>query len=132
VSFLLDTNILSAHLKGGFPRHESKFLQHMGQLYTSTLNLGELFIWANKSPKSADRLQEIQKMLADVTPLIIDVHVAEQFGVVRTQQLASGTLTPALDLFVACTALAHNYTLVTHNTSDFVGIPGLRVVDWLT
>jgi tRNA(fMet)-specific endonuclease VapC len=112
-----------------FPETRVEVPPAHGQLYTSTLNLGELFIWAHKSPKSADRLQEIQKMLADVTPLVIDVSVAEQFGVVRAQQLASGTLTPALDLFVACTALAHNYTLVTHNITDFVGIPGLRVVD---
>ena len=31
------------------------------------------------------------------------------------------------DLLIACIALAHDATLVTRNTKDFVGIPGLQV-----
>lgn len=36
-----------------------------------------------------------------------------------------------MDLLIAATALAHDLTLVTHNTHDFAHVPGLRVVDWL-
>lgn len=131
MSFLLDTNILSAHLKGGYPRLESKFMQHGGQLYTSTLNLGELYVWAYKSPKSVSRLQDIAKLIVDVKCLDICLQTAEIFGSIRTHQIATGTLTPTLDLFIACAALLRDYTIVTHNTADFANIPGLRVVDWL-
>lgn len=31
-----------------------------------------------------------------------------------------------------CSALVHNFTLVTHNTADYQNIPGLRLDDWLT
>jgi tRNA(fMet)-specific endonuclease VapC len=36
-----------------------------------------------------------------------------------------------MDLFNAATALVHNLTLVTHNTSDNSRIPGLTLTDWL-
>lgn len=35
------------------------------------------------------------------------------------------------DLMIACVALEHDLTLVTHNTVDFQNIPGLRLEDWL-
>lgn len=131
MSFLLDTNILSAHLKGTAPSVESKFLLHTGQLYTSTLNLGELLTWAHRSAKAADRLKEIGVLLNDVQLLTIDRAVAECFAAARSHQLRTGVLTPVVDLFIAATALAHNFTVVTHNTADFAHIPNLRVVDWI-
>jgi len=35
-------------------------------------------------------------------------------------------------LIIAATALLHNLTLVTHNSQDFLNIPGLRMADWLS
>jgi predicted nucleic acid-binding protein len=35
------------------------------------------------------------------------------------------------DAMIAAVALVHNLTLVTHNTSHFQNIPGLRLEDWL-
>ena len=37
----------------------------------------------------------------------------------------------SIDLMIASTALVHDLTLVTHNTSHFARIPGLRLADWL-
>lgn len=34
------------------------------------------------------------------------------------------------DLLIACIALTHDATLVTRNTKDFVGIPGLKLENW--
>ncbi len=33
---------------------------------------------------------------------------------------------------IAAVALTHDLTLVTHNTADFISVPGLRLVDWLS
>lgn len=130
MSFLLDTNVLSAYLKGRAPRVQSKFMQHGGQLHTSAINLGELYVWAYKSPKQSERLKRIEELLQHVTCFNIDPAVAERFATARTEQLATGTITPTLDLFVAATALVYNFTLVTRNVADFASIPNLRIVDW--
>jgi tRNA(fMet)-specific endonuclease VapC len=37
-----------------------------------------------------------------------------------------------MDLLIASVALAHDLTLVTHNTGHFQEMPGLRLEDWLT
>lgn len=42
-----------------------------------------------------------------------------------------GQVVPAADLMIGCVALAHDLTLVTHNTKDFVLVPGLRLDDWI-
>ena len=34
------------------------------------------------------------------------------------------------DILIASVCLANEYTLVTHNTKDFVNIDGLQLVDW--
>jgi tRNA(fMet)-specific endonuclease VapC len=34
------------------------------------------------------------------------------------------------DLQIAATALAHDCVLITHNTEEFVRVPGLRLDDW--
>jgi tRNA(fMet)-specific endonuclease VapC len=34
------------------------------------------------------------------------------------------------DLLIASIAVAHNLTLVTHNTGEFGRIPGLQIQDW--
>ncbi len=42
-----------------------------------------------------------------------------------------GHIVPQFDLLIASVALAHDLTLVTHNTADFARIPDLRIEDWL-
>lgn len=34
------------------------------------------------------------------------------------------------DLMIASIARAHSLTLVTHNTSEFSRVPGLKLEDW--
>jgi predicted nucleic acid-binding protein len=45
MSFLLDTNILSAHLRRSASLAH-RFFQHSGRLYTASISLGELYVWA--------------------------------------------------------------------------------------
>ncbi len=130
MSFLIDTNIASAYLKGN-AKVFSRFMQHTGGLYTSALVAGELFSWAFRANAPADRLESLVAMLADVPILEVDHDVARKFGEVRAVLLDQGRPKPGIDLFIACTALVHDLTVVTHNVADFQGIPELRIQDWL-
>jgi tRNA(fMet)-specific endonuclease VapC len=50
---------------------------------------------------------------------------------VRGKLLQQGISVSRVDLLIGSVALAHNLTMVTHNTADFQNIPGLRLEDWL-
>ena len=52
VSYLIDTNICSAHLKQS-GAITSKFLQHSGRLHISTVTVGELYTWALRAKARA-------------------------------------------------------------------------------
>jgi tRNA(fMet)-specific endonuclease VapC len=131
MSFLLDTNTCSAHLKrpAGLIH---RFVQHSGGLYLSTIVLGELYTWAYRRQSPSQVIQRIEKdLLPDVTVLAFDSDCAKEFGRVRGQLLRQGISVSQMDLLIAAVALVHNLTLVTHNTADYKNVPGLRLDDWL-
>jgi tRNA(fMet)-specific endonuclease VapC len=130
VSFLLDTNICSAHFRSrrGLTH---RFIQHGGRLFVPTIVLGELYAGAYKVDRPTPLLRGIEDLLAAVKVLPYDQQCAEVFGVTRGGLLRRGISVPSVDLMIAAVALAHDLTLVTHNTADFANVPGLRLEDWL-
>jgi tRNA(fMet)-specific endonuclease VapC len=131
MSFLLDTNILSAHLRkpGGLGH---RFIQYSGRLYTSSICLGELFVWAYGRDDPAPTLAAIRTLLEyEVSVIAFDEDCAEEFGRLRSELRKQGISVNTIDLLVASVALVYDLTLVTHNTADFQHIPGPRLQDWL-
>jgi len=130
MSFLIDTDICSAHLK-----HKgivtNRFLQYTGRLYLSTISLGELYTWILRTKAPPLRLQQLQELLDDMIVLDVTAKVAEQYGRLQARMLDVGTPAPSMDLMIAATALVHDLTLVTHNTRDYMNISDLRLRDWL-
>jgi predicted nucleic acid-binding protein len=53
------------------------------------------------------------------------------YGQIRALLEKQGNRLEDTDLFIAATALANDYTLVTHNTRHFSRIPGLKLEDWM-
>ncbi len=131
MSFLLDTNICSAHLKrpSGLIH---RFVQHGGGLFISTVVLGELYTWAYRRNDPQKLLSVIeQDLLPDLTVLDFDRQCASQFGQLQAELLRQGKVVNPVDLMIAAVALVHDLTLVTHNTQHFEPVAGLRRVDWL-
>ncbi|MFO0970356.1 MAG: type II toxin-antitoxin system VapC family toxin [Gemmataceae bacterium] len=130
MSFLLDTDICSAHFKGN-RLVTARFLQYTGQLYLSTIVCGELYTWVARKAAPLSRLQSFNDLLIEAHVLDIDQSVATKFGQVRAGLFDHGLNVSEMDLLIAATALVHDLTLVTHNIADYVKVPGLRLVDWL-
>lgn len=63
--------------------------------------------------------------------LDVTLAVAEKYGQLQAGLLDAGMPAPGMDMLIAATALVHDLTLVTHNTQDYVNVPGLRLVDWI-
>ncbi len=130
MSFLIDSDICSAHLKLRGPV-TSRFLQYTGRLYISAVTVGELFAWALRAKAPPQRLQSLHDLLDDAVVLDVTEAVGRKFGEVRAGLLDAGKPAPDMDLLIAATALVHNLTLVTHNVRDFANVPGLDMIDWL-
>jgi len=131
MSYLLDTDICSAHFKrpAGLMH---RFVQHSGGLYLSTIVLGELYTWAYQRPSPASLVNRIEnELLADISLLDYDRQCCERFGRLRGQLLRQGISVSRIDLMIGSVALVHDLTVVTHNTRDYRNIPGLRLEDWL-
>jgi tRNA(fMet)-specific endonuclease VapC len=132
VSFLLDTNILSEHLRrpAGLTH---RFVQHSGRLYTSSVSLAELYDWAYGRNDPAPTIATIQNLLTyEVNLIPFDADCAEDFGRLRVDLRRQGINVDNMDLLIAATARVYDLTLVTQNTRHFQGIPRLRLEDWLT
>ncbi len=118
MSFLLDTDTCSAHLKrpSGLMH---RFMQHSGGLYIPTVVLAELYTWAyhRQNPNSII-LQIENDLLSDVGVLDFDSDCAKEFGRIRGLLLQQGVSVSRMDLLIASVALVHNLTMVTHNTKD--------------
>ena len=66
-----------------------------------------------------------------IAVLPFDDGCAKEFGRLRGVLKRKGIVVSPIDLMIASVALAHDLTLVTHNTADFRPIPDLRLDDWL-
>jgi len=130
MSFLLDTDICSAYLKGNNRVH-GRFIQYGGRMHVSAVTAGQLFTWALVAGPTSARMQRLLKLLRDATFLDVDRTVSEKFGELRVQQAKRGQRTPDMDLLIAATAVVHNLTVVTHNQKHFTTVPGLNLQDWL-
>jgi predicted nucleic acid-binding protein len=132
VSFLLDTDILSEHLRRPVGLAH-RFIQHSGRLNTSSVSLAELYDWVNGRSDPAPIRAAVQSLLTyEVSVIPLDADCAEEFGRLRVALRRQGLNVDNIDLLIAATALVYDLTLVTHNTRHFQNIPNLRLDDWLT
>ncbi len=132
MSFLLDTNICSAHLRR--PRGLThRFIQHAGRLHVSSIVVAELYTWAYIQEDPTKILDAIETLLrSEVNILPYDKQCAEEFGKLRGSLRRQGITVSPVDLLIASVAQAHDLVLVTNNVADFARIPDLQIVDWLT
>lgn len=129
MSFLLDTDICSAYLKG-HQKLGNQFLLHSGLLQISVITVGELHTWARRARTLPKYSAAIEVLLRELPVIPVDDAIARRFGVERAILMDAGKPIAEMDLIIAATALEYDLTLVTHNTSDYQRISGLRLRDW--
>jgi tRNA(fMet)-specific endonuclease VapC len=130
---MLDTNILIYFIKHK-PVSVAQRINALGDeanLCMSFFTYAELLKGAELSSKRSGVLRQIDALTA-LVPVLFDTgrglceHYAQQFLALK----ARGTPVRANHLWIACHALSHQATLVSHNVREFERIQGLRVEDW--
>lgn len=90
----------------------------------------ELFYGAMKSTDPERALARQEAFLQAFRSFPFDDDAARHYARIRAELARKGTPIGANDMLIAAIALAHNLTLVTHNTGEFGRVAGPRVEDW--
>ncbi|MBD2103120.1 PIN domain-containing protein [Leptolyngbya sp. FACHB-261] len=131
MTYLLDTNACIGYLT----RRSSPIVQKLALLTPQDIVLceivkAELYYGAYKGSRLESNLAVLDEFFSRFVSLPFNQEAAQEYGRVRSHLEALGLPIGPLDLQIAAIALAHNVTLVTHNTREFSRISQLRIEDW--
>ncbi len=136
--FLLDTNVISELVK---PRPQPAVVRWVEEtdenlLCLSVLTLGEIRKGVAVLQKSVRRaaleawLESDLRLRFSKRILPIDEDIADRWGALAGQAQNDGRALPVIDGLLAATAIHHNLTLVTRNTSDIAATGVLLFNPW--
>ena len=130
MGFVVEIDTCAALLTGN-RRVYNRFKKYQGKLFVSAITMAELCAWAYRPGASIDLRSGLSGLVRTATVLDVDHIGAIRFGRERQRLLGQGVVMPFAYLFIACTALVYDYTVVTHDTKYFAKVPGLKLDDWI-
>lgn len=129
--YLLDSNVCIQLLNGRHRGLIDRFHRQDPQdIVLCSMVKGELQRGALRSQRIELNLQRLETFFAPLKSLPFDDTAAEHYARIGADLSRRGTPIGPNDLIIAATALAHNATLITHNTGEFGRVQGLRMEDW--
>ena len=131
MKFLLDTNICVFLIRKQSDSTRAHILRHrVGEIGISSITESELRFEADKSSDPARNHALLDRFLLTLPVLSFDSECAREYGKIRAFLEKNGSPIGSLDNLIAAHALSAGLTVVTNNTREFQGVPGLSVVDW--
>jgi tRNA(fMet)-specific endonuclease VapC len=131
MKWLLDTNACIRYLNGRAPILKQRIdVALPADSCVCSVVKAEMFFGAARSTDAARALARQRYFLSRFRSLAFDDAAADAYGVVRAHLAAAGTPIGPNDLLIAAIAIANDVVLVTHNTSEFGRVPGVRIDDW--
>lgn len=126
----IDTDVLIDVLRGHEPAlGRVKGLEEEGAtLFTTSVNVFELYYGALKSKKIEQNLGAVKKLFEILVALDFTKDAAEKAGEVLSGLETKGQTMETRDLFVGATALANGCALLTRNIGHFKRIEGLDLL----
>ena len=131
MTFLPDTNACIALLRQRHPTLTARWqATEASQVVLCSVVVYELRHGAERSSNPAREHVRLDAFLAPFVSLPFDDGCARRCAEIRRELERTGFVIGPHDLQIAATALHYNLTLVTHNTREFIRIPGLKLDDW--
>ncbi|NLA75801.1 MAG: type II toxin-antitoxin system VapC family toxin [Deltaproteobacteria bacterium] len=132
--YLLDTNILSELVKKkphpGFIGRLSSEPSEM--LYTSSVCVIELrYGSALRDDFDMFWNRIFENIISRITILEFGENEAYTAGDILAQLQKKGQMIGVEDIYIAATAISHNFILVTANIRHYKGIDNLRIENWI-
>lgn len=129
--YLLDTNIVSAALRGSVEIDERLAVLDSSQWCVSSVTRAQLRFGVALKPASARLRQLVEGFLAAATTAPWDARAADRHGVLRASLRSAGTPIGDFDEMIAAHALSIGAVLVTDNVRYFARVEGLALENWL-
>lgn len=128
--FVLDTNTLIYFFRGSGNVPQNLLSKSPKDIGIPTIVLFELEVGIAKSRFPRKRIKQLQDLIALVQVLPFGIKEARAAASIRAQLEEKGIGIGPYDILISGTALAHQATLVTHNTKEFSRIHKLQIEDW--
>lgn len=132
MNYFIDTNIIIYALKNTYPRIKEHFQKIPSyNIAVPSIVKAEIEYGAKKSKDYNKTIELYNKFLSiyDIVPFT--EKETQVYGDIRAQLEKDGNVIGANDMLIAAIVMSHNGILVTHNTSEFSRIKGLKIEDWV-
>ena len=127
---MLDTNTLIYFFKGRGEVEENLFAYSPKDIFIPSIVIYELQVGIAKSNNPQKREKQLATLLEQVNVIEFGEREAKASALIRADLEKKGTPIGPIDILIAGSAKAHNLTLVTHNTKEFMRVEGLALKDW--
>jgi tRNA(fMet)-specific endonuclease VapC len=129
MTYLPDTNAVSAYMRGGDPKLTSKMTEAFGELCLSVIVLAEREFGVTKGVNAHARLKLAE--LAQTIPVEpFSRDDCTHYAAIRHDLEARGEGIGPMDTMIAAQALRMGATVITRNVREFGRVPGLKVENW--
>ena len=128
--FMLDTNTLIYFFKGMGEVEENLFSHSPKDIFIPSIVIYELQVGIAKSNNPQKREKQLATLLEQINVIEFGEREGKISALIRADLETKGTPIGPIDILIAGSAKAHNLTLVTHNTKEFMRVEGLALKDW--
>jgi tRNA(fMet)-specific endonuclease VapC len=128
--YVLDTNTLIYFFKGMGNVSSNVLMKPPGSIAIPAIVLFELEVGIAKSISPKKRRLQLERFTSVVKLLPLGQEEVKCAASIRADLERQGQPIGPYDVLIAGTTLAAGGILVTHNTSEFKRIKGLRIEDW--
>ena len=127
--YLLDANAIIALLNDTTSPIARRVRRYVPRDFgVSAVVIHELYYGAFTSQRVEQNVARVDALQFSV--LEFDEEDARHAGQIRAHLASKGTPIGPYDVLIAGQAKARELTLVTHNTTEFQRVPGLKIEDW--
>ncbi len=128
--YVLDTNTLIYFFKGSGRVAERMFNEAPADIGIPAVVIFELLTGIAKSAYPKKRTKQLNSLLDAVKLIPFSIEEAKSSAAIRAQLEKKGTPIGPFDVLIAGTAMANRAVLVSHNSSEFNRVDGLKTEDW--
>jgi tRNA(fMet)-specific endonuclease VapC len=125
--FVLDTNIVSAWLKGETAIADK--IDKAKEIHIPVIVLGELYYGAQYSTQVQKNISNIKRITGNYNVLLVDEATSIAYGNIKAALPKKGKPIPENDIWIAAIAERYKLTLITRD-KHFKEIETLRFKSW--